>query len=118
VPGDSLDVLRLPGVSLFSLQVGSPLPGMCDASTPDVLTLASRLRALDLVITVDTMMAHLAGSLGIPTWILLPTEPDWRWMEGRTDTPWYPNARLFRQRRPGDWQPVLCEIRDSLARVR
>lgn len=68
----------------------------------------------DLVITVDTSVAHLAGALGKPTWILLPTDADWRWMTGRSDTPWYPSARLFRQARPGDWPAVIEDVRAAL----
>jgi len=65
------------------------------------------MRALDLVISVDTMTAHLAGALGQPVWTLLPFEPDWRWMRDRSDTPWYPTMRLFRQQREGDWDPII-----------
>jgi hypothetical protein len=117
IPADIVD-LRLPDIDLFSLQTDSPLPGMVDASTSDMLTLASRLKALDLVITVDTMMAHLAGSLGVPTWVLLTAEPDWRWMQGRPDSPWYPSMRLFRQVQAGEWHTVVNEVRARLACVR
>jgi hypothetical protein len=65
---------------------------------------------LDLVITVDTMMAHLGGALGKRVWTLLPTNCDWRWMEGSSETPWYPTMRLFRQRYAGDWQHVLGDV--------
>jgi hypothetical protein len=117
IPADVLD-LRVPGIHLLSLQIDSALPGMVDASTSDILTLASRLKALDLVITVDTMLAHLAGSLGVPTWVLLPAEPDWRWMQGRSDSPWYPSMYLFRQEQPGEWNTVVNEVRARLACVR
>ena len=70
------------------------------------------------MITVDTMLAHLAGSLGVPTWVLLPAEPDWRWMQGRSDSPWYPSMRLFRQEQPGEWHTVVNEVRARLACVR
>lgn len=71
---------------------------------------------LDLVISVDTAVAHLAASLGKPTWILLPARGgDWRWLREREDSPWYPSARLFRQRRAGDWEPVLRRIETALA---
>jgi hypothetical protein len=103
-------------VSLFGLQLGG-LPGTTNWSTPDVLALASRLQALDLVISVDTMVAHLAGALGVPTWTLLPTPADWRWMEQRADSPWYPSMRLFRQPRPGDWRSVMQQVRAALAHV-
>jgi ADP-heptose:LPS heptosyltransferase len=72
---------------------------------------------LDLVITVDTSLAHLAGALGKPTWVLLSYANDWRWLVDREDSPWYPTVRLFRQSRPGDWQPVVERIRVELARL-
>ena len=64
---------------------------------------AALLRDLDLLISVDTMPAHLAGALGVPVWLMLHADPDWRWLESRSDSPWYPTMRLFRQRRPGEW---------------
>jgi hypothetical protein len=70
---------------------------------------------LDLIISVDTSVAHLAGALGKPVWILVPKPSDWRWMTGRSDSPWYPTARLFRQHEPGDWAPVLEDVRRALA---
>ena len=72
------------------------------------------IQQLDLVITVDTAVAHLAGAMGKPVWILLPFKPDWRWQLNRNDSPWYPTARLFRQQKIGDWQPVLDEIHERL----
>ena len=72
------------------------------------------MRALDLVITVDTMTAHLAGALGRRTWTLLPYTADWRWMVERSDSPWYPTMRLFRQREEGNWTTVIDEVIDSL----
>jgi tetratricopeptide (TPR) repeat protein len=69
---------------------------------------------LDLVITVDTAMAHLAGALGKPVWILLPTIPDWRWGLSGAASDWYPSARLFRQRRQGDWDPVIADVMDAI----
>ncbi|NNU44866.1 hypothetical protein HK415_19420 [Ramlibacter sp. B156] len=73
------------------------------------------MEALDLVITVDTGVAHLAGALGRPVWILLPHAPDWRWMLDRSDTPWYPTARLYRQPVRGDWASVLARVKSDLA---
>ena len=70
----------------------------------------------DLVISVDTSVAHLAGALGRPTWILLPFSADWRWMLEREDSPWYPTARLFRQPAPDDWTSVIASMRDELVR--
>jgi hypothetical protein len=68
------------------------------------------IRALDLLVTIDSMPAHMAGALGVPVWTLLHTEADWRWMDHRNDSPWYPGMRLFRQRRPGDWRSVIDEV--------
>jgi hypothetical protein len=76
--------------------------------------LAEQVAAQDLIITVDTMMAHLAGALGVPTWLLLHADADWRWMRGRHDTPWYPATRLYRQTRAGDWHPVIAAVRQDL----
>ena len=75
---------------------------------------ASIMCALDLVISVDTMTAHLAGALGVNTWTLLPFEPDWRWMLDRPDSPWYPTMRLFRQREEGNWGEVINELLTNL----
>ena len=69
---------------------------------------------VDLVITVDTMLAHLAGALGRPVWTLLAFAPDMRWMLDRSDTPWYPTMRLFRQPKPNDWTGVFREVRSEL----
>lgn len=75
------------------------------------------MRALDLVISVDTMTAHLSGALARPTWTLLPFEADWRWMLDRSDTPWYPTMRLFRQQRTGDWSSVVEALAVELREV-
>jgi tetratricopeptide (TPR) repeat protein len=75
---------------------------------------AAVVSLVDLVISVDTSVAHVAGALGRPTWILLPFCPDWRWMLERNDSPWYPTARLFRQPAPGDWPNVVAKVRDEL----
>jgi tetratricopeptide (TPR) repeat protein len=79
---------------------------------------AALIANLDLVITVDTAVAHLAGALGRPVWILLPYAADWRWLTGREDSPWYPSAKLFRQRKPGDWVEVMDRVRQELDRRR
>jgi Tfp pilus assembly protein PilF len=106
-------------VSLFSLQVGwkevLPLP-MKDftAHICNFGDTAALISMLDLVITVDTAVAHLSGALGKPTWVMLPHAPDWRWMTGRNDTPWYPSMRLFRQVRAGEWQDVVQRVAHSL----
>ena len=118
------------GVHLVSLQVGganSDIAGSAFATRitipgPDFdtgldafLDTAALIMSLDLVVTVDTAIAHLAGALGRPVWIGLRTPgPDWRWLRRETDTPWYPTARLFRQRKPGDWWEVFCRMADRI----
>jgi hypothetical protein len=79
---------------------------------------ARTINGLDLLITVDTMPAHLTGALGVPVWTLLHSEADWRWMDERLDSPWYPTMRLFRQREPGDWASVINEVISSLVALR
>lgn len=79
-----------------------------------LLTLAAVIAELDLVITVDTLAAHLAGALGTPAWVMLQYAADWRWMTGREDSPWYPSLRLFRQSSAGDWEGVVETVRGCL----
>lgn len=81
----------------------------------DMADMAALIGALDLVISVDTAVCHLAGALGKPVWVLLHAGPDFRWLMGRDDSPWYPTARLFRQQRLGDWGPVIGRVRAALA---
>ena len=83
----------------------------------DFASTAALIEQLDLVITIDTAVAHLAGALGKPTWLLLSAAPDWRWMLGRSDSPWYPSMRLFRQAKLGDWSDPLAKLRAELART-
>jgi hypothetical protein len=73
------------------------------------------MQTMALVISIDSMPAHLAGAPGVPVWTLLPCEADWRWLEQRSDRPWYPAMRLFRQSRPGEWDDVLCRVHHALA---
>jgi hypothetical protein len=110
---------RVPGVALHVLQRGEALravpPGLgVDSGSDDVAEAAGVMRALDLVVTVDSMPAHLAGALGVPVWTLLHAEADWRWMRGREDSPWYPTMRLLRQERAGEWEPVVARVAAEL----
>jgi ADP-heptose:LPS heptosyltransferase len=82
--------------------------------TSEIAGTAADLCHMDIVITVDTMIAHLAGALGRPVWVLLPFDADWRWMTDRGDSPWYPTMRLFRQSSPGEWSRVIDRIRHEL----
>jgi hypothetical protein len=84
----------------------------------DLADTAAIMAQLDLVISADTAAAHLAGALGRPLWLLLPAVPDWRWMLHREDSPWYPTARLFRQRVAGDWAEVAERVAAALAALR
>ena len=116
----------LPGVRLVSIQKG---PGSEQLGTlgkemgiedwgalvtGDFRDTAGAVSALDLVVAVDTSIAHLAGALGVPVWVMLPLNPDWRWLLGREDSPWYPSARLFRQEKWGDWDGVVSRIAKAL----
>ncbi len=121
-----VDLARRPDVSLFSLQKGPS--SLANAKTPvdfpildlsryfdDFYDTANAIGRLDLIITVDTSVAHLAGALGHPVWVLLPYLPDWRWLLDREDSPWYPSMRLFRQKSPGDWNGVFQQIAMAIA---
>jgi hypothetical protein len=116
-------LLRVPGVRWFSLQQGAaaedpliehlPLESL-SRWTRDIATAAAAMLELDLIVAVDNMVAHLAGTLGRPTWVLLKHEADWRWMDGRCDSPWYPTVRLFRQQREGNWDSVAAQANEAL----
>ncbi len=92
-------------------------PGMTDLSNEltDFGETAALMENLDLIVTVDTSMGHLAGALGKPVWILIPKAADWRWMLDREDSPWYPSARLFRQQKPGAWDESMNRLRSALS---
>ncbi|HET6307707.1 MAG TPA: glycosyltransferase family 9 protein, partial [Rhodopila sp.] len=120
IPPDlAAPLLRQPRLRFINLQHGPAaatlnLPDLTQALT-DYAETAALIANLDLVITVDTSVAHLAGALGKPVWILLPHAPDWRWMLDRRDSPWYAAARLFRQPTPGDWGSVLAQVARELS---
>jgi tetratricopeptide (TPR) repeat protein len=126
---------RMAGVSLFSLQKGPGTEQLAEVSSlfsvidlgswideagEAFMETAAVIKCLDLIITIDTSIAHLAGALGVPVWVALPFAPEWRWLRDRDDSVWYPTMRLFRQSEPGNWQPVfermVEEVRKSLAK--
>ena len=110
---------QIPGVRLFSLQKNPAAGGFpvadFSADLTDFAETAALIANLDLVITVDTAVAHLAGAMARPVWLLLPHLPDWRWMLNRSDSPWYPTMRLFRQCTPGDWSTPIAAAAGALA---
>jgi hypothetical protein len=103
------------GAEAAGLQTEQPLLDL-GAEIHDFADSAAIIGQLDLVICVDTAIAHLAGALGKPCWILLPfVGSDWRWLSSRQDSPWYPgHVRLFRQSAPGDWTPVVATLANAL----
>ena len=119
-------LMDVPGVAWFSMQKGGPeeeIERLGDYRTrlkdvgaviKDFADTAAAINQMDIIITVDTAVAHLAGAMGKPVWVLLPFVPDWRWMMERTDSPWYPTMRLFRQNKPGDWEEVFEKVRKRL----
>lgn len=118
-------ILSVPGCAFISLQreyrkadlatlAACPNLLRLDAALADFADTAAVVDALDLVITVDTAVAHLAGALGKPVWILLAAIQDWRWLLQRDDSPWYPTARLFRQPETGDWDSVIALLMREL----
>src|SRR4051794_5291777 len=113
---------RIAGLTLHIVQRGSALTERpkafgVNSGNDDVYEAARTIAALDLIVTIDSMPAHLAGAMGVPTWTLLHSHCDWRWMENRTDSPWYPGMRLFRQKHPGDWRPVIAAVKQELQRA-
>ena len=117
-------ILQTPEVEFFSLQMGPaarqaaewPLKDFT-AHLHDFCDTAALVEHLDLVISVDTAVVHLAGAMGKPVWVLLARIPDWRWMLERTDSPWYPSMRLFRQQRRGDWSGPIFAAAEELAKL-
>ncbi len=112
---------EMPRVSLYSLQKG-PASGQIAAcgfgdavidlgpELGDFVDTAAALQCMDLLISVDTSVAHLAGALGLPVWMLIPRVPDWRWMLDRSDSPWYPSMRIYRQEQAGRWEPLVADV--------
>jgi tetratricopeptide (TPR) repeat protein len=121
-PALLMELLAIPGVSFVSLQKDRPFIWHADLLdwTPeleDFADTAALIEALDLVISVDTAVAHLAGALGKPVWLLNRFAPDWRWMLGSTDSPWYPSLRQFRQEKPDEWGDVLDQVAAELRQM-
>ncbi len=121
------EILRLSDFDFCSFQRGPARAGLngigrkfrirdISGNSPEIARTAATLADIDLLISVDTMLAHLGGALAIPVWVLLPFEADWRWMLGRQDTPWYPTMRLFRQPANGDWETPIRQIANELPR--
>jgi Flp pilus assembly protein TadD/ADP-heptose:LPS heptosyltransferase len=136
--GDKLRSVRLerfaalaaiPGVRLCAVQKGAgreqltelagrfPIEDLGGALSDSMADTAGLFANLDLIITVDTAVAHLAGGMGVPVWVPLPTACDWRWLRGREDSPWYPSLRLFRQQGRGEWDPVFGRLEEELRRL-
>ena len=123
---------RVPGVQLYSLQKGHgseqlgqvahrfavvDLGSRLDEQAGPFMDTAAVMKNLDLVISSDTSIPHLAGALGVPVWVATPRVPDWRWLREREDSPWYPTMRLFRQSKHGDWESVFRRMADELERL-
>ncbi len=118
----------IPGIRLFSLQKGTPAGQLKNAGPgnkiddlsdeiEDFSDTAAIIENLDLIISVDTSIPHLAGVMGMPVWILLAYSPDWRWLTERKDSPWYPTMRLFRQHYPDNWSQVLHDVISELSQI-
>ena len=126
--GQFASLMNIEGTTFYSLQMGEAAEQLERSEPPlrivdlrerqkDFADTAAIVARLDLVISIDTSVAHLAGATGKPVWILLYNAPDWRWLLHREDSPWYPTARLFRQSTPGNWQDVLTRIEIELRKL-
>lgn len=118
-----IPLARIPGLSLYSLQMELLPDEIGAAEIPvseygalirDQADLAALMANLDLVIAVDSVQAHLAAAIGKKVWLMLPFEAGWRWMQGRNDSPWYPQVKIFRQTNPGDWEDVIRRVVEAL----
>jgi ADP-heptose:LPS heptosyltransferase len=116
---------RIEGTTFYSLQMGAPAEQIkqlrdrvrlvdLQNEQKDFADTAAIVASLDLVISIDTSVAHLAGAMGKPVWVILSKSADWRWLLDRKDSPWYPTARLFRQSTPGNWQEVVTRVEREL----
>jgi len=119
VPAQLLKRLRLDGIELYSLQRGTAQKDSAeidanDISTPDIVELGYRISELDLIISVDTMVVHLAGALGCEPWVMLHADCDWRWPARGGPSLWYPSARLFHQHLAAGWEAVIDDVRSAL----
>ena len=123
-----LGLLEVPGVAIVSLQKGPPLAELhasgcrglildADPLLDDFADTAGLIERLDLVIMTDSSVAHLSGALGRPVWVLMSYAADWRWLRGRQDSPWYPSARLFRQKTPGRWDDVFDRVKGEVVKL-
>jgi ADP-heptose:LPS heptosyltransferase len=119
----------LPGIQFYSFQMGRQKRELEAYTQKDqIIDLSGRIanfhdtarlmQHMDLIISVDSAPAHLAGALGKPVWLTIPFFPDWRWLLGREDNPWYPTMRVFRQDRAGDWNTVMKRLKQELIRLR
>jgi len=121
-------LFKIPGVVFVGLQKGGPAQEVFELPSEiafrnvgemfeDFSDTAAAIKHLDLIISIDTSVAHLAGAMGKPVWVLLLRSPDWRWLMDREDSPWYPTMRLFRQSRPGHWDTVIVEMAQALEKL-
>ncbi len=122
---DFAPLADIDGIQLYGLQKGNG-PKLADMSSDEIIAenlgeefedftdTAAAIENMDMVVSVDTAVLHLAGAMGKPVWALLPFAPDWRWMLKRQDTPWYPTMRLFRQKSPGCWPDVFDRVKNEL----
>ena len=118
IASDTYEWWNLQGGSAAREGYGLPMRQLFSSSTQGLVALAAIISCLDLVITVDTLAAHLTAALGKPTWLMLKHSADWRWLSERNDSPWYPSLRLFRQRSCGDWRGVITSVARALDELR
>lgn len=107
-------VRNLDDVSINRLGTAYKMLSLHKDGTFDFLDTARRVKSLDLVVTTDSAVAHLVGAMGAPTFLMLPVQCCWRWLQNRTDSPWYPSIRIFRQKTPRDWVPVIDEVLEAI----